>query len=128
MSGITKLGCNVVLHRTGKGFYNIHRCPYSHEEHRTNVQAVVRLAKEKSTSGVFDMIILDEINNALLRRLVVLTQIIEPINAKLALRHLVLTGRDAHPEIVERANTTTEMREIKHTCWKGIGPQKGTDY
>ena len=122
MSGITNLGYNVVSHRTGKGFYNIQRCPYSHEEHRINVQAVVMLAKEKSTSGVFDMIILDEINNVLLRRIVVLTQIIEPIDAKPALRHLVLTGRDAHPEIIERANTTTEMHEIKHACWKGIGP------
>jgi len=53
-------------------------------------------------------------------------QIIEPIDAKPALRHLVLTGRDAHPEIVERANTTTEMHESS-TLLERL-PRKGPTY
>jgi len=42
--------------------------------------------------------------------------------------HLVLTGRDAHPEIMKRAHTVTEMKEIKHAYLQGIEPQKGIDY
>jgi cob(I)alamin adenosyltransferase len=37
-------------------------------------------------------------------------------------------GRDAHPEVIKRANTVTEMKEIKHAFRQGIEPQKGIDY
>jgi cob(I)alamin adenosyltransferase len=88
----------------------------------------VRLARDKIASGVFDMVVLDEINNALRLKLVDLPQVLELIDAKPPLMHLVLTGRDAHPEIIERADTATEMREIRHAYRKGIEPQKGIDY
>ncbi len=42
--------------------------------------------------------------------------------------HLVLTGRDAHPEIIELANTVSEVNEIKHAFGKEIEPQPGIDY
>ena len=42
--------------------------------------------------------------------------------------HIVLTGRDAHKEIIERADTVSEVNEIKHAYGKGIEPQKGIDY
>ena len=42
--------------------------------------------------------------------------------------HLILTGRDAHPEVIERADTVSEILEIKHAYRKGIEPQPGIDY
>ncbi len=42
--------------------------------------------------------------------------------------HLILTGRDAHPDIIERADTVSEVREIKHAFRKDIEPQKGIDF
>jgi len=42
--------------------------------------------------------------------------------------HIILTGRDAHPEIIRRAHTVTEMKEIKHAFRQGIEPQQGIDY
>ena len=42
--------------------------------------------------------------------------------------HLILTGRDAHPDIIERAHTVSEVREIKHAYRQKIEPQKGIDY
>ena len=128
LDGIAKLAPNVELHLTGKGFCGIQGNHYPYKEHRANAQDAAKLAKEKISSGLYDMIILDEINNALKLRLVDLPQVIELIDAKPALTHLVLTGRDAHPEIIERADTVTEMREIKHAYRKGIEPQKGIDY
>jgi cob(I)alamin adenosyltransferase len=128
LDGIAKLAPNVELHLTGKGFCGIQGNPYPYKEHRANAQDAVRLAKEKISSGLYDMIILDEINNALKLRLVDLPQAIELIDSKPALMHLVLTGRDAHPDIIERADTVTEMREIKHAYRKEIEPQKGIDY
>jgi cob(I)alamin adenosyltransferase len=120
LDGIAKLAPNVEMHLTGKGFCGIQGNPYPHKEHRANAQDAVKLAKEKITSGVYDMIILDEINNALKLRLVDFPQVLDLIDSKPALMHLVLTGRDAHPEIIERADTVTEMREIKHAYRQGI--------
>jgi cob(I)alamin adenosyltransferase len=42
--------------------------------------------------------------------------------------HLVLTGRDAHPQVIELADTVSEIKEIKHAYRKGIEPQQGIDY
>ncbi|MGE5173187.1 MAG: cob(I)yrinic acid a,c-diamide adenosyltransferase, partial [Betaproteobacteria bacterium] len=74
------------------------------------------------------VVILDEINNALHLNLVDLPQVLNLIDSKPALMHLVLTGRSAHPDIIERADTVTEMREIKHAHRQGIEPQKGIDF
>jgi cob(I)alamin adenosyltransferase len=79
-------------------------------------------------SGRFDILILDEINNALKLRLVDLEQVLEIIQRKPPLMHLVLTGRDAHPEIIESADTVSEINEIKHAYRKEIEPQPGIDY
>jgi cob(I)alamin adenosyltransferase len=42
--------------------------------------------------------------------------------------HVILTGRDAPPELVEMADLVTEMREIKHPFQRGIVAQPGIDY
>jgi cob(I)alamin adenosyltransferase len=79
-------------------------------------------------SGRLDILILDEINNALKLRLVDLEQVLEIIQHKPALMHLVLTGRDAHPQVIELADTVSEIKEVKHAYRKGIEPQPGIDY
>jgi cob(I)alamin adenosyltransferase len=79
-------------------------------------------------SGQYDILILDEINNALHRRLVDLEQVLEIIRGKPPLMHLVLTGRDAHPQVIELADTVSEIMEVKHAYSKGIEPQPGIDY
>lgn len=128
LDGIKKLAPNVEIHLTGKGFCGIQGNPYPYEEHRANAQDAVRLAREKITSGAYDMVILDEVNNALHLKLVDLPQVLDLIEAKPALMHLVLTGRNAHHDVIERADTATEMREIKHAHRRGIEPQKGVDF
>ena len=126
--GVKRLSPNVELHVTGKGFYGIMGDPYSFEEHRTNAQEAINLAREKMLSGNYDILILDEINNALRLKLIDLSQAMELIDSKPPLMHLVLTGRNAPPEIIERAHTVTEMKEIRHAYRQGIEPQKGIDY
>jgi cob(I)alamin adenosyltransferase len=42
--------------------------------------------------------------------------------------HVICTGRNAHPKLVEAADLVTEMREIKHPYTKGILAQRGIDY
>ena len=128
MDGIKRLAPNVELHLTGKGFCGIMGNPYPFEEHRKNAQDAIRLAMEKVSSGKFDMVVLDEINNALKLRLVDLEQVLGLIDGKPELMHLVLTGRDAHPEVIKRVHTVSEIREIKHAYREGIEPQEGIDF
>lgn len=74
------------------------------------------------------MLVCDEINNALHLHLVDLPQVLDLIDSKPPLLHLVLTGRDAHAEVIPRAQTVSEVNEVKHAYRQGIEPQKGIDY
>ncbi len=126
--GVKQMTCPIELIATGKGFCGIQGNPYPYQEHRANAQEALQLAKEKMASGQVDLLILDEINNALHLKLVDLEQVLELLRAKPPLLHLVLTGRDAHPQVIEMADTVSEMREIKHAYRQGIEPQPGIDY
>ncbi|TSK05221.1 MAG: cob(I)yrinic acid a,c-diamide adenosyltransferase [Geobacter sp.] len=126
--GVKLLGERVELHATGKGFCGIQGNPYPKSEHRANAQDAIQLAREKMASGLFDMVILDEINNALQLKLIDLEQMLEILEAKPPLMHLVLTGRDAHPLLIDLADTVSEVVEVKHAYRKEIEPQPGVDY
>lgn len=126
--GIRNMNCDIELHATGKGFCGIQGNPYPWSEHRANAQDAVDLVREKMTSGKFDIMVLDEINNALKLKLVDLDQVLGILRDKPPLMHLVLTGRDAHPRIIELADTVSEIKEIKHAYRQGIEPQPGIDY
>jgi len=65
-------------------------------------------------SGDYDLVILDEVNCAVDLGLIPLAAVKALIAAKPPTTELVLTGRNAHPEIIELADLVTEMREIKH--------------
>lgn len=126
--GVKKLDCDVELIPTGMGFCGIQGNPYSHSTHREAAQRAISLAREKIQSGEYDLIILDEINNALKLNLADLDQVLELIREKPPLTHLVLTGRDAAPEVIELADTVSEVHEVKHAYRKDIEPQPGIDY
>jgi cob(I)alamin adenosyltransferase len=126
--GVKLLGDLVELHATGMGFCGIQGNPYTHAEHRASAQAAIELAQGKMASGGYEIVVLDEINNALKLKLIDLEQVLALINAKPELMHLVLTGRDAHPDVVELADTVSEVCEVKHAYRKDIEPQPGIDY
>jgi cob(I)alamin adenosyltransferase len=126
--GVKKMGCRVELVATGKGFCGIQGNPYPYREHRQNAQDAIKLAREKMASGELDVLVLDEINNALHLKLVDPEQVLNLIREKPPLLHLVLTGRDAHPDVVELADTVSEVVEVKHAYQKGIEPQPGIDF
>lgn len=128
IDALKSLAPQVEHHLTGKGFCGILGNPYPHSEHRANAQDAIELAKERMLSGKFDILICDEINNALKLKLVDLPQVLDLIDSKPPLMHLVLTARDAHPEVIGRAHTVSEVNEIKHAYREGIEPQKGIDY
>ncbi len=126
--GVKQMSCNIELLATGKGFCGIQGNPYPWDEHRANAQDAIALAREKIAAGSYDLLILDEINNALKLKLVDLEQVISLLQDKPPLLHLVFTGRDAHRQVIELADTVSEVHEIKHAYRQEIEPQPGIDY
>jgi len=126
--GIKKMDCPVELISTGKGFCGIQGNPYPFEEHRKNAQDAIILTHQRIESGQLGILILDEINNALHLGLVDLDQVLEVIRKKPSEMHIVLTGRDAHSEVIELADTVSEVLEVKHAYQSDIEPQPGIDY
>jgi len=126
--GVKRLDGLVTLTPTGKGFCGIEGNPYPFSEHRQNGQDAVALVKKTLSRNECDILILDEINNALELKLVDLEQVLEILSLRPPLMHLVLTGRDAPPEVIALADTVSEVREIKHAYRKNIEPQPGIDY
>lgn len=78
--------------------------------------------------GQYDVVILDEINYVISYKMLGSEEVVEALRHKPEALHLVLTGRNAHPAIVELADVVTEMREVKHPYTKGILAQRGIDY
>ncbi len=126
--GIKKMNCRIELIATGKGFCGIQGNPYPYREHRANAQEAVEIARQKMEMDPPDILILDEINNALHLKLVDLDQVLQIVERKPPQMHLVLTGRNAHPRIIDLADTVSEIVEVKHAYRKGIEPQPGIDY
>lgn len=79
-------------------------------------------------SGVYDMVIMDEVNIALYYKLIDIEVIADLMKNKPGQVELILTGRYAPQEIIDLADLVTEMREIKHHYQKGIPARKGIEY
>lgn len=125
---IEHLKPNIEEHFAGIGFYKIMGDKKDPSEHIEAANAGMDLAFEKMNSGNYDIIILDEINVAVKMELLNVGRVIELIEKKPELMHLVLTGRNGHEKVIEMADTVTELKEVKHAMSKGIEPQKGIDY
>jgi cob(I)alamin adenosyltransferase len=79
-------------------------------------------------SGNYDLVVLDEINYVISYKMLKPDTIVEALKARPEQVHVICTGRNAHPLLVEAADMVTEMKEVKHPYTKGILAQRGIDY
>jgi len=84
-------------------------------------------ARRVLTDGKHDVVILDELNVALDWKLVTLGEVLALIKAKSPRTELVITGRYAHPQVMELADYVTEMREVSHPFQRGFLCARGVD-
>ena len=122
-----RLHPNLEIMPLGKGFVRFDKGGPDPEDKKA-VKDAWRIFIKEMNSGEKDMIILDEINYVLSYNLLDLKEVRETLERKPEGLHLVLTGRDAHPVIIEKADLVTEMKEIKHPFQKGIKAQKGIEF
>jgi cob(I)alamin adenosyltransferase len=85
-------------------------------------------ARQNILGGQYDLVVLDEINYVISYKMLDAGKVVEALKQKPEGIHVILTGRNAHPAIVELADLVTEMREVKHPYQKGIMAQKGIEY
>ncbi len=128
LDGIKKLAPNVEMITGGKGFVGIIDDNLPRSEHEKAAEETLKLAEELMLSGKYDILILDELNVAVSIGLIDIDDVLEMLERKPELMDIVITGRGADPELIERADLVTEMKEIKHPYQKGILAQKGIDY
>jgi cob(I)alamin adenosyltransferase len=121
------LGPNFILKQMGRGFVKVGGAETDPEDVRL-VEAAWDEAREAIYSGDWDMVILDEINYAISYKMLDPAVVAEALRNRPEMVHLILTGRNAHPLLVELADTVTEMREAKHAYQKGILAQRGIEY
>lgn len=92
------------------------------------VREAWRATQEKILSANYDIVILDEINYALGCGFLPLEDVVEFLKSKPQMLHVILTGRNAKPELIEIADLVTEMREVKHPFQQGICAQRGIEF
>jgi cob(I)alamin adenosyltransferase len=86
-----------------------------------------RVAKEKITSGEFNMVVLDEITYAINYGWVDVADVVGTLRDRLDHVNVIATGRDAPVELLDVADTVTEMTKIKHAFDRGIRAKRGID-
>jgi cob(I)alamin adenosyltransferase len=86
------------------------------------------VARDKLASGDYDLLILDELTYSVTYGWVAVEDVVAGVTNRAPKTNVVITGRGAAPELVELADTVTEMRKIKHIFDTGVKAKKGIEY
>lgn len=136
---VKKMEPDLKIVKMGKGFVGILGDKLPRKEHKKAAEKALAFAEKEAKSGRWDMLILDEINNAVSLGLIPKKRVLDflqPIHRSpkatgipaegqgttYNLQAIILTGRDAPKEFIVKADLVTEMKDIKHPFHKG---QKG---
>ena len=95
---------------------------------KTTAKRGFQLAKEKIESGDYDLIILDELTYLPNYNFLEVEEIISVLRKKPSNLNIIITGRDAKQELIDIADTVTEMKAIKHAYDNGIKAIKGIEF
>jgi cob(I)alamin adenosyltransferase len=127
LDAVKPFGDNFVLKQMGRGFVKVGGAETDPEDIRLVEEAWAE-ARAAIQSGDWDLVVLDEINYAIHYGMLDPAQVAEALRNRPEMVHVILTGRSAHPLLVEIADTVTEMREVRHAYQKGILAQRGIEY
>lgn len=127
LDAVKAFGDKFVMKQMGRGFVKVGTEKPDPEDVRMVEQAWYE-AKEAIHSGDWDLVVLDEINYAISYGMLNPEVVAYELKLKPPMVHVILTGRNAHPAIIEVADTVTEMRQVKHAYEKGVMAQRGIEY
>ena len=96
-------------------------------EHIAQARRGLERAREALLSGQYGLVVLDEVNVTVSFGLLTVDEVLSLLDARPAHVEVILTGRRAPRELIERADLVTEMREIKHYYRQGVTARKGIE-
>ena len=91
-------------------------------------EAAFARAREMMASGRYDLIVLDEINIAMRYDYLSTDDVLDGLKARAGQARVILTGRDAKPELCDYADLVSEMVEVKHPFKAGLKAKRGVDF
>ena len=115
----------IEIHPMGEGFTWETRNP---QRDAQKAREAWEFACRKVQEEDFQILILDEINYVIDYGYLPVQEVVDWLPRRPEGLHVVLTGRNAHPALIEAADLVTEMRAIKHPFEKGISAQKGIEF
>jgi cob(I)alamin adenosyltransferase len=127
LESIKRLDPDFVIKPLGKGFIRS-KSKLDDKEAIENTNQSWQQAENEIYSDRYDMVILDEINYIIDFGMLPVDKMLTLLEKKPSRLHIVLTGRNAHEKVIEKADLVTEMKEIKHQYAKGIKAQKGIEF
>ena len=127
LDAVKAFGENCVMKQMGRGFVKVGGAETDPEDIKL-VERAWAEAEAAIMSGKWDLVVLDEINYAISYGMLDPNKVAETLKRKPELVHVILTGRNAHPTIIELADTVTEMKQVKHAYEKGVLAQRGIEY
>ena len=122
---LAKFGDQVEWHSMGEGF------TWETQDRERDIAAAERAwgkAQELMADATFGLVILDEMNIALRYDYLDLDTVLEALNARRPDLHVVVTGRNAKPPLIEVADLVTEMTLVKHHFAAGVKAQEGIEF
>lgn len=124
LESLAKFGDSITVRQYGRENF-IYEKPEP-EDIRCAVEGLEE-TKELMRSGKYDLVILDEANIAVYFNVFSVHDLLAVIEAKPEHVELVITGRRAAPQVLEKADLVSEMREVKHYHHKGIRARRGIE-
>lgn len=124
---IKRLEPDFKIQPLGKGFIHL-SSKLDDKEILENISQSWERTKNEILSDKYDMIILDEINYVIHYGLLSVEEMLTLLQKKPERLHIILTGRNAHKKVIEKADLVTEMMDIKHPYSKGIKARKGIEF
>jgi len=124
-------GDKLLFYKGGKGFYNAGELSaegISEAQHKLAARETYDIALKSAQSGDFDIVICDEINNAVHHKLITKADLKKLIKTKAANTSLCLTGRDFPEELLPLADIATNMTKIRHHFDDKFLANKGIDF
>jgi len=121
----------LTFYKGGKGFYNagdLSAKDVTPAQHKQAAQDTYKKALTAATSGKFDLVICDEINNAVNHKLVSKKQLADLIAKRSAGTSLCLTGRDFPKDLLPKADIATDMTKLRHHFDDKYLANKGIDF
>lgn len=124
-------GDQLYFYKGGKGFYkagDLSEVGITDEQHRSAAHETYSEALQAASSGNYDLVVCDEINNAVHDGLLSIDQLRGLLDARATSTSLCLTGRNFPPDLLPLVDIATDMHKLKHHFDDKFLANKGIDF